>query len=98
MDLVIRRLTLAAAVLGIVASCCFLSPAAAAPTPTPHAAAADSPKDSDPDDYNKTPWVVIGAGIAAVVIGVGTFWLIRTRQIDLTQESPPDDDAGSSAG
>jgi len=95
-DTVIRRL--AAAAMLIVVVLLGTVPAVAAPTPTPNAVTTGSPKDSDPDDYNKTPWVVIGAGIAALVVGAGTFWLIRTRQIDLTQESPPDDDAGSSAG
>ncbi|GAB3933762.1 hypothetical protein GCM10029976_041760 [Kribbella albertanoniae] len=82
---------LAAAVLIIVLSGCFLSAgvAAAAPTPTPTVTATpNSPQDADPDDYNQAPWVVIAVGAVAVIIGVGTFWLVRSRRIDL---SPEDD-------
>ncbi|GAA1699187.1 hypothetical protein GCM10009745_52150 [Kribbella yunnanensis] len=90
-----RRLAGVAAVLVVVLSGFFLTAglaaAAVAPTPTP-TATPNNPKDADADDYNRASWVVIGAVAVVVIIGAGTFWMVRSRRVDLVEANHPDDD------
>ncbi|MFF0344728.1 hypothetical protein [Kribbella sp. NPDC004875] len=69
---------------------------AATPTPTLGSTAspkADPPGAGDPDanDFNKAPLVVIAVLVVAAVVAGGTFYLVRSRRIDLSQLSEPDD-------
>ena len=68
----------------------------AAPTPSPTLGSTNSPApnppgsaDSSPSDYDNAVWVVVGAGIVVVLVAGGTWFLIRTRRIDLKQRSAP---------
>ncbi|MET9268164.1 hypothetical protein [Kribbella sp. NPDC003557] len=66
------------------------------PGPSPTVGSTNSPAadppgsaDSSPDDYDKAVWVVVGAGIVVVLVAGGTFFLLRTRRIDMQQRSAP---------
>lgn len=45
------------------------------------------PADADPNDYTGTIWVVAGMLTFVVLAGAGTFFLLRTHRIDMTQLS-----------
>lgn len=66
------------------------------PSPSPTVGSTSSPApdppgsaDSSPDDYDNAVWVVVGAGIVVVLVAGGTYFLLRTRRIDLKQRSAP---------
>jgi hypothetical protein len=41
--------------------------------------------------------VVVAAAAAAVIVGVGTLWLVKTRRVDASPVSPTDDSSSSDA-
>lgn len=49
-------------------------------------------KNSSPQDYNGAIWAVVGAVVVVAIVGAGTFYLTRTRRIDLSQRSTPEDE------
>jgi len=82
--------------LAVVASGPAIAYGVADPTPSPtlgstHSQAPAPPgsADSSPSDYDNAVWVVVSAGIVVVLVGGGTFFLMRTRRIDLKQRSAP---------
>ncbi|MEV4264264.1 hypothetical protein [Kribbella sp. NPDC049584] len=72
MSTAIRLLTVAAVTLG----------SAASPSPQPSGA-----RDASPHDYQGAWLVVIAVVVVAVIVGAGTFYLQRTRRIDLSPDS-----------
>ncbi|MER7243222.1 hypothetical protein [Kribbella sp. NPDC000426] len=87
MSSAIRLLTAAMVTLGLAAS----------PSPDPSGAG-----DASPRDYQGAWLVVIAVGVVVVIVGAGTYYLQRTRRIDLSQtsevehRSPPDRHSNSS--
>jgi cytochrome bd-type quinol oxidase subunit 2 len=65
----------------------FASWQAASPSPNPPGST-----NSSPQDYNGAIWVVVGVVIVAAIVAGGTFFLIRTRRIDVSQRSTPEDE------
>jgi hypothetical protein len=72
--------------------------AQAAPSPSPtlgsNSPAPNPPgsADSSPRDYNGAIWVVAAILVVAVIVGGGTLYLTRTRRMDLSQLSTPEDE------
>jgi uncharacterized protein HemX len=69
---------------------------AVAPTPSPTLGSTNSTPpeqpgnaDSSPRDYDSAVLVVVAAVIVVAIVGGGTFFLVRTRRIDLTQRNAP---------
>jgi hypothetical protein len=69
---------------------------AVAPTPSPTLGSTNSTPpeqpgtaDSSPRDYDGAVLVVVAAVIVVAVVGGGTFFLVRTRRIDLSQRNAP---------
>ena len=75
MSTAIRLLTVAAVTLG----------SAASPSPQPSGAG-----DASPRDYQGAWWVVIAVVVVVLIVGAGTFYLQRTRRIDLSPSSKDD--------
>ncbi|TCC54468.1 hypothetical protein E0H73_39190 [Kribbella pittospori] len=48
--------------------------------------------DGDPGDYGGAIWVIVAVAVVAVIVGAGTFYLVRSRRIDLFQTSMPEDE------
>ncbi|TCC44285.1 hypothetical protein E0H75_36190 [Kribbella capetownensis] len=46
--------------------------------------------DGDPNDYGGAIWVIVAVAVVAVIVGAGTFYLVRSRRIDLSQGSTPE--------
>ncbi|WP_130385334.1 hypothetical protein [Kribbella sp. VKM Ac-2569] len=72
---------------------------AVATTPSPTLGSTNSSRpqppgaaDSSPNDYDGAIWVVVGAVIVVALVGGGTFYLTRTRRIDLSQRTTPTED------
>lgn len=91
------------AVVAVLGLALLVAPAsagwAADPTPSPTLGSTNSPApnppgaaDSDPSDFNGAILVVIGAAIVALVVGGGTLLLNRSRRLDISQKSTPEDE------
>lgn len=48
--------------------------------------------DGDPDDYGGAIWVIVAVAVVAVIVGAGTFYLVRSRRIDLGQTDTTEDE------
>lgn len=62
----------------------------AAPSPSPGSSSSTAPDlpgsaNSSPRDYNGAGWVVAAVVVVATVVGGGTFLLVRSRRVDLSQ-------------
>ncbi|MEU4194211.1 hypothetical protein AB0E69_20115 [Kribbella sp. NPDC026611] len=77
------------ATLGLAWLAAGASPALAVSSPSPNPPGSAN---SSPDDYNGAIWVVVAAVVVAAIVAAGTFYLVRTRRIDLGQVSKPDDE------
>lgn len=99
------RLLAAAAVLVLAAGpfTAVSANAQAAPSPSP-TLGSNSPappppgsSNSSPRDYGGAIWVVVGAVIVVALVGGGTLFLVRTRRLDVSQLSTPEDERGAAA-
>jgi hypothetical protein len=69
------------------------------PSPSPTLGSTNSPgpnppgsSDTDPNDYTGTGWIIGGIAAVVVLVGGGTFYLLRTRRMDMSQLSASDAD------
>jgi len=65
----------------------FASWQAASPSPNPPGST-----NSSPHDYNGAIWVVVAVVIVVVIVAGGTLFLVRTRRMDVSQRSKPEDE------
>jgi hypothetical protein len=75
------------ALTGSASGLAFASRRAASPSPNPPGST-----NSSPQDYNGAIWVVIAVVVVAAIVAGGTFFLVRTRRMDVSQRSKPEDE------